>query len=252
MTLDVAGASWTVVIEEIAKKTGVEFHYLDAPEGVVTVSCPRMAVARVIECLLGGRAAWVLRYPPGTVHSIEDPMPTDVWILWRGATGRNAGRSQCPRGRCAMVDPRVDPGETKREKRAVAREDEIGALLQMAHADNPEARRQALGRLATRAMAGDPAERMAFRAALMDKDASVRAEAVFDLTRVGGAEAVPILQQALHDRDASVRLMAVDGAGADPQGVALLQEALVDSDETVRRLAATKLGQTGYAARAPR
>lgn len=56
---------------------------------------------------------------------------------------------------------------------------------------------------------------------------------------------------AVRERDASVRLMAVDSAGADAEGAALLQEALADRDETVRALATTRLGQTGHALESP-
>jgi hypothetical protein len=49
------------------------------------------------------------------------------------------------------------------------------------------------------------------------------------------------LKSALHDSDASVRLMAVDGLMTDEQGITLLREALRDSDETVRTLAASRL-----------
>jgi HEAT repeats len=50
-----------------------------------------------------------------------------------------------------------------------------------------------------------------------------------------------VLQQALHDADPDVRLMAVSSAGSDPQGQALLREALEDSNENVRTLASMKL-----------
>jgi HEAT repeat protein len=63
--------------------------------------------------------------------------------------------------------------------------------------------------------------------------------------------AAAILQEALRDRDASVRLMAVDSAGPDAEGDLLLQEALADRDETVRALAATRLGQTEHALQSP-
>ena len=56
--------------------------------------------------------------------------------------------------------------------------------------------------------------------------------------REGAAAVAPALHEALHDSDVSVRLTAVDNAGAD---VALLQQALTDSDATVRQLAGIRL-----------
>ena len=61
---------------------------------------------------------------------------------------------------------------------------------------------------------------------------------------ISGPQSVHVLRDALQDGDVSVRLMAVDSAGADEPGTALLHEALADEDETVRVAAAIKLKQT--------
>jgi HEAT repeat protein len=52
------------------------------------------------------------------------------------------------------------------------------------------------------------------------------------------SDAIAELQEALHDNDASVRLMAVNSIGNNAD---LLQQALTDSDDKVRKLAAMKL-----------
>jgi HEAT repeat protein len=121
----------------------------------------------------------------------------------------------------------------------------------MTSSDDPQARTQALASLAARGNRKDPAVQSAFRAALVDEDANIRAQAVSGMARIAGAGAAVILREALRDRDSSVRLMAVDSAGADAEGALLLQEALADRDETVRALAAIKLGQTEHALQSP-
>jgi len=256
MTLDVARASWTEVLDEFAGKAGLRFHYTVAPLGMVTVSCDRMTVARALECLLGRDTAFIVRYRRWSAGFERDPLPTDVWILGQSEAGSRSNGVAAPLPWREESRPRADRQEAVRTGTAAAVQDDFAALLDMTNSDDPQARMQAVGSLAASGRRNDPGVQTAFRAALMDEDANVRAQAVSAMARLGGAGAGAILQEALRDRDASVRLMAVDSAGADAEGAALLQEALADSDETVRalaeiRLAATKLGQTGHALELP-
>jgi HEAT repeat protein len=100
---------------------------------------------------------------------------------------------------------------------------------------------EGLSRLAGQGAADDAAVRQTLERALSDEDPNARAQALYGLARLEGAGAVGMLQDALHDSDVSVRLMAVDSAGHDAQGAALLQQALGDADETVREFAAMRL-----------
>lgn len=256
MTLDAARASWTEVLDEFARKAGVRFHYAVAPLGMVTVSCDRMTVTRALECLLGRDAAFMVRYRSWSAGSGRDPPPTDVWLLGQPEAGsRSNGVAAMPPWREGS-SPRTDRQGAVRMGTAAAVQDDFAALLEMTSSDDPQARMQAVGSLAARAKRNDPAVQTAFRAALMDEDANVRAQAVSGMARLAGAGVAAILREALRDRDASVRLMAVDSAVVDAEGAALLQEALADRDETVRalaavKLAATKLGQTGHALESP-
>jgi hypothetical protein len=247
MTLDVARASWTEVLDEFAK-AGVRFHYTVAPLGMVTASCDRMTVTRALECLLGRDAAFMVRWSAG---SERDPLPTDVWLLGQPEAGSRSTGVAVPSPWREGSSPRTDRQGAVRVGTAAAVQDDFAALLEMTSSGDPQARMQALGSLAASGKRNDPAVLTTFRAALMDEDADVRAQAVSGMARLAGAGAAAILQEALRDRDASVRLMAVDSAGADAEGAALLQEALADRDETVRALAATKLGQTGHALELP-
>jgi hypothetical protein len=247
MTVDAARASWTEVLDEFARKAGVRFHYIVAPLGRVTVSCDRMTVSRALECLLGRDAAFIVRYGSRGAVSGGEPLPTDVWLLGQAGSRSNGVAEPSPWREGGS--PRADPQGAVRIATASAAQDDFAALLEMTRSDDPQARMQALGSLAASRKRNDPAVQTAFRAALMDEDANIRAQAVSAMAR--GAGAAAILQEALRDRDASVRLMAVDSAGPDAEGDLLLQEALADRDETVRALAATRLGQTEHALQSP-
>lgn len=236
MTLDLTRAPWTEVLGEIARKTGIRFHYALAPQGVVTVSCPRTTFPRALECLLGHDAALMLRYAPGRAEPNRDPLPTDVWLL--GQTGASR------QGNGVVRSQSTDPQQATSPHPAATAKDEVRGLIDETKSDDPDARIQALGSLAASGQRSDRAVQEAFRAALVDEDGSVRAQGVYALSKGGGPEAMNVLRDALQDRDASVRLMAVDSAEPDEQGTALLQQALADSDETVRVLAAMKLKET--------
>lgn len=246
MTLDAARASWAEVLDEFARKAGIRFHYTVAPLGMVTVSCDRMTVTRVLECLLGRDASFIVRYGSWSAGSERDPLPTDAWLLGQPEAGSRtkgvAATSPWREGGSLRTDPQ---GEV-RIGIAAAVQGDFAALLEMTGSDDPQARVQAVGSLAASGKRNDPAVQTTFRAALMDEDASVRAQAVSAMARLAGAGAAAILQEALRDRDTSVRLMAVDSAGAGAEGAALLREALADKDETVRALAAIKLRQQNW------
>ncbi|MGQ0592732.1 MAG: HEAT repeat domain-containing protein [Gammaproteobacteria bacterium] len=117
----------------------------------------------------------------------------------------------------------------------------LAAILDEAKSADTDARLQALSTLAGSNDRTDPAAQAAFRAALSDDVADVRAQGVWALSKDGGPQAIEVLRDALQDRDATVRLMAVDSTEADREGSMLLEQALADSDETVRTAAARKI-----------
>ena len=235
VTLKVTRASWTDVLAEFARKTGVRFHYAAAAPGVVTASCIGMTIARALECLLGDDTALVLRYPPERSGARPDPLPTEVWVLGQPETDRE-------RDRLATQSP--SPRAESEHEAATTGQDDFAMIMEMMASGDPDTRERALGRLAVSGNQTDPAAQAVFRAALGDADGSVRAQAVYALARGGGPQSVHVLRDALQDGDVSVRLMAVDSARADEPGTALLHEALADADETVRVAAAIRLKQT--------
>jgi HEAT repeat protein len=114
-------------------------------------------------------------------------------------------------------------------------------LLQAARAENPRERADALARLAADASVDAQVLQGVLEQGMADADPEVRAQAVSGLARQGGVDMLPLLQTALRDPDASVRLMAVGTMRAQAQDLALLREALADPDESVSALAAMKL-----------
>jgi FOG: HEAT repeat len=244
LRLEARQAPLDQVLNEIASKTGVPVHYSILPEGLVTATCVGTTVKQVVECLLGPKVDLVIRYPRGSSKADPHGQPAEVWVL-----GSSFGRSQTPvgvkdSGNCTTAAPQEQAmqrgiGATNAQTDPTQTEpDETDTLVEMAKAKNPAQRAAAISRLATEGRADDVTVRKALEAALADKDANVRAQAISSLARRDSEGAATVLQQALHDSDASVRLMAVSSAGDD---AALLQQALTDSDETVRALAARKL-----------
>ena len=83
---------------------------------------------------------------------------------------------------------------------------------------------KALGGLPGDAHAGELAE-----AAIADKDADVRAAAALSLGRIGSVRSIPLLKEALKDKDIKVAFAASSGLlwRGDPSGYAIYREVLV-------------------------
>lgn len=108
----------------------------------------------------------------------------------------------------------------------------------MASSEDPARRSAAISMLAHEAQDNNKAIHNTLANALSDTHPQVRAQAISSLSNREGKAATPALQQALHDADASVRLMAVSHAGDNPE---LLMQAVDDTDKTVSSLASMKL-----------
>ena len=190
------------VLDKITEVTNVPIHYSVLPEGPVTAMCVGANVKQVLECLFNKKADLVFRYLHHPAKKNQPDCLAEVWVL----------------GTYFDVEPGASTGY-------------VSAKKSQYHTD-------AVANLAAQGQANDPAIYKALEFALSDENAEVRAQAVSGLARHEGYDASSVLQSALQDSDASVRLMAVDYAGDHP---ALLQQALGDSDETVRAYAAIKL-----------
>lgn len=250
LRLQASQAPLGAVFGKIASETGVRLHYSIPSEQLVTVDCAGTTLRQVLACLLGPRADLVFRYAKGAPAEDEaGALPAEIWVLASSVDADDTPLGAGHSGYCTALAAQGSVAFSRAGKGANstpadpahANPDVSGSLVELANAEDPRRRADAIARLTVEGRADDPAVRQTLLAALADDDANVRAQAVSAVARRDGAGANTALREALHDGDESVRLMAVDSAGSDAQGLALLQEALLDSDETVRALAAMKL-----------
>ncbi len=231
VTLNAVDAPWNRLLHELTKQTGVRFHDAGASSGRITISCVDMSAARLLSCLWGGGS--MTRYAAETLER-EAAWPAEVWLLGSSGALHRADITT------AYDPPDPLPAPPKSAPAAHAQRHWAAILDETGSAD-PGARLRALSALAGEPERPSPAARAAFRAALSDDDADVRAQGVWALSNRGGHEATEVLRVALQDRVAAVRLMAVDSVEQGRRGRVLLRVALADSDETVRTAAAAKL-----------
>lgn len=244
IVLEASQAPLARVFGEITRSTGMRIHYPGSQQALVTRTCTGETAKRVMQCLLGSDADLMFRYS-GNLSA----WPAEAWVLGSNfdAVDASASSGQSNPGPDNSAGAKGEPSNDA-ETDAAAPE-EIAKWLELTGSENPEQRASALSHLTASGSADATVYRNLLERALSDEDAEVRAQAVYGLAKHGGAETPAMLQSALHDGDASVRLMAVDSMGTDAEHIELLREALTDSDETVRTLAALKLEPLANAGR---
>ncbi|MDD5579828.1 MAG: HEAT repeat domain-containing protein [Methylobacter sp.] len=239
--LTVRQAPLAKVLNAIAGKTGVPVHYSVLSDGPVTATCAGATIKQVLMCLLGTEVDIVFRYGRGASKDAAQMQPAEVWLLQTPTVlnqqpGNNTGNTIMSEKPAQALLPEHATANVQAEA------DNTDKLLEQAK--DPALRVQAISSLAVEGRKDDVNVRKTLKEALSDKSAEVRAQAVFGLAQREGEGATADLQKALRDRDAGVRLMAVDNAGDNP---VLIRQALNDSDEAVRQLAAMKLELLGKA-----
>lgn len=223
----VAGKPLAEAVASLAKTTGVAVHYANLATTPVTQSCSGDTAKQLFECLLAAKADWVFRYQ----ETAGKPWLAELWV-WGSAVADGQSGSALP----VPQPPAADGAENPLQQLLAGLD--VGQLLQDAKSPDAANRSKAVSALALLAQNGNPAVRQALQAALADRVAAVRAQAVFGLGKYEDGQALRALETALQDDDVSVRLMAVEAAAVHP---AVLQLALDDSDGTVRTYAANKL-----------
>ncbi len=246
LSVEAKAGTWMQVLNEITEQTGIRFHHSLPFTGLVTVSFANLPVRQAIERLFGPEADFMFRYD-GTAYS-SSSLPKEVWVLGK-VQGGGWGQQSAPPNNAGVDSNQAHVGTGRADKVAAAAEppmdkELIDDLIAMSRDEDPEMRRQAIAAL-TDSGTGDEdgAVVTALDAALTDEDASVRAYGVQALAMRGGPEVMGHLWRALRDPDAEVRIMAVENAKSQDQGIALLQEALSDVNETIRSVAADRLNQ---------
>lgn len=241
-------APWRRVLERIAEKTGIRFRSAAPLAGSVSVSIEPLPVRQALERLLGPGAGFICRYERATDSGAIDALPAEVWILGGERFARSEARSNDRDHSSGETNYTIfdvgavpDQAGTVDVPPGTAEGAEIDALLELAAADDPALRVQALSALGDRGAAHDDSVRSTLEAALADRDAGVRGQALQALAIRGGGEAMKYLKQGLADPDPGVRMVVVERVEPKAGGIALLQEALADADEAVRSLAAARL-----------
>lgn len=245
LSVEAKAGTWMQVLNEITAQTGIRFHHSLPFAGSVTVSFANLPVRQAIERLFGPEADFMFRYD-GTAYS-SSSLPTEVWVLGKVQGGGAGGQQSAPANN-AGVDSNQAHVETDRVDQLVAtaeqpmENDRADRIVAMSRDEDPQVRSRAVAALSA-SVAGDEYSGIVsvLDAALADEDASVRASAVKVLAMRGGAQVMGHLWQAMKDPSAEVRIMAVEHANSEDQGIALLQEALSDVDETIRSVAANRL-----------
>ena len=113
-------------------------------------------------------------------------------------------------------------------------------LEKLRQANTPEEKVQALSDLSSGGVIEDPNVRKALNDAAMDQKAAIRSQAIITAAALDKGSAAEILANALHDKDVTVRMAALDMANGEKK---VLEQALADSDASVRDYAAAKMAE---------
>jgi HEAT repeats len=235
LSVEAKAGTWRQVLNEITEQTGIRFHYALTLEGSVTLSFANLPVRQAIERLFGSEADFVFRY-----HAMANSpasFPKEVWVLGNVRDG-SAGGQQIMHLESWHTYKFAVTAEPPVEKEL------INHFLAMSRDENPHIRLQAITALTDSGTSDQDGSIVSILdAAMTDENSSVRAYAVQALAIRGEPEVIGHLWRALRDSSAEVRIMAVENAKSQDQGIALFQEALSDVDETIRSIATTRLNQ---------
>lgn len=221
----------SVIFEALSKATGVTIRSKMMPETPITATCAPGNIKRMLQCLLGTDADFVFTYSPQA--SGPDGL-SEVRVLSSTFQG---DRSAKPLGFLVTGTP---PAPKPRSDSSL--QETLQSLLDMTQAKNPERRARGLAKLRAFDSIDESTLRTSLETGWHDKSGTVRAEALAGLLQLPGENQADLLQAAMADRSADVRLVAVDVMRtSDETNQALLQKALKDADQSVRVLAGLKL-----------
>jgi len=234
------------ILRKISEQTGIQLHYPSPITGFATFSFLKLPVMQALERLLGPEADFVVRYQRVTDSTVL--LPKEIWVFGNMQEG-SASKQQ------SLTTTNVDDDNSREclkkneaVKSAACAEppmdkELVDHYIAMITDKDPQIRSQAISALMDTEIGDNDAIISAFDAALIDEDANVRASAVQAVGLRKGTDVMEDLWRALQDPSPEVRIVAVESAESQDQGVALLQEALSDVDKTVRYVAEYRLSQ---------
>ncbi len=219
-------------LESIESQTDLRIHYSVLPVAIISATCVADSIQQLLHCLLDGKVDMAVRETQGR----NSTSALEVWLLGSAITGVD---TSCTSGE--PHHPASGPSASAYSKEGDEPSDEqkLEFRKQMAVSGTPDQRTQAFSYLASNADSEDRDVRQIFEAAIAEDNVEVKSQALAALIRwEGEQQASAQLQQALHDPEVSVRLMALQHID---ESTALIRQMLRDEDETVRQFAAMKL-----------
>lgn len=256
IVLEARHAELIKVVDALAREAGVAIHYNQLPDEFLSSNCSGANVKDVLTCILGPGADLADKQVGGSFAGRGLPTAmrpdkqgaqpagkmTDIWIL-ETSFQRLARDNEADAPGCSANATRKARLSEKQAKAGsgLLKSKEVEALLKEAEAEDHAQKLTAISQLAAQGRPGDEQVVKVLQQSLADQSPEVRAQGVYGLSRQGGAVAGQVLREAIHDPDISVRLMAVDSAGNDADGIAVLSESMADTDPTIRTYAAEKM-----------
>ncbi len=206
------------LLKKLSKQTGVVIHSAFASSDKLDVSCAGK-LQQVLQCIIGASSNIVFRYnDPAELKSTHDYI-VEAWLLAPNTDDVDHS------GNTSKV---VDTPDY--------RGDRTDRLL--TEAKNPLHKVDAIERLAIEGQKEDVRVINALKDALLDKNPTIRAQAIFGLGRMGADDLDKLLEQAMSDASVDVRLRALEVSERDSP---LVKQALNDANSSVREFAAIKL-----------
>jgi hypothetical protein len=235
IALDARGATIAQVIDALAAKSGKPIRYQDAPDQSVSVSCHGQGLETVLRCLLGTDADLAFSYDEAAPGKTGHGALAGVKILSSTFEKLPDYGQVASNQDAAGVRPPAQSGAGEQKLT-------VEGVLAMARSEDPEQRARALDEIKRLGGVDQGTVRDVYESALKDADGAVRAEAVSGMALLDREGSLPLLNAAISDSDAEVRLAAVDRLELTNETRPLLEQALQDSDELVRDLAGLRLG----------
>jgi hypothetical protein len=232
--LEARAAPLGQILKAIADKTGVNIHYSVLPEAPVTATCVGENVSQIMDCLVAKQVGLV-------AHKPQKDNPAEFWLLGSSVGSCQAVTVMPTPLNTAARDQLVETAPTPEEQAQIdqANQEQVELLLeQLKKAKSVEQRAEAITNLASVGKIDDPNVHNALDEAMVDKDASVRVQAVGTMSFLDKDNATDYLGRALRDKSPDVRIAVVDKAGSNTD---ILERAFADSDANVREYAAAKL-----------
>ncbi len=237
--LEARRAPLNQIINAIADKTGAIFHFSYLPVTPVTATCAGRTLRQVLDCLVASQVGIV-------EHKAATNKPAEFWLL---ASSLGACQAADPKRAAQIVSDgqtgleAVSDNQASDDNASSTNQEKSDKLLeQLKNATTVEQQVETLTSLAVDGNINDPKVKAALDVAAHNGNPDVRGQAISALANLDKEGASDYLTQALHDDDASVRLIALDHADED---VDILKQALADSDSTIREFAESKLESIG-------